>query len=64
MEYPCGYMAKQKIASVERLCILQKAGRKLEESFSMHFYKRASVKEEKPSFMLEEGQTENRWGFN
>lgn len=28
----------------------------MEESFSMHFYKHASVKEEKPSFMLEEGQ--------
>lgn len=34
------------------------------KSFSMHFYKHASVKEEKPSFMLEEGQTESRWGFN
>lgn len=28
----------------------------MEESFSMHFYKHASVKEEKPFFMLEEGQ--------
>ena len=26
------------------------------KSFSMHFYKHASMKEEKPSFMLEEGQ--------